>query len=305
MRKAGAYRLRLPRAGAIPRFRSPQKFATSRFLSPNVSAFTSSDDDATADEISLREKPMGFLEHLDELRGTLTKCAVAFVVFAVLIGVFLKPFNDVLIWPLNTVREGSPELVMELSTRAPMEGFSIIMQMCTMGGLMLASPFMLFFIGQFIAPALSEKELKAVLPVCGAAMGLFLLGAAFSFFLLVPSTIKVALEINQFFGFTPLWTPESYYSLLMWLVGGVGGAFEFPLLIVLAVYIGVLRVATLRKYRRHSIVVIFIIAAVVTPTPDPVTQTMMAAPLYVLFELAIIAGARVERRKREAVMIGE
>jgi sec-independent protein translocase protein TatC len=167
---------------------------------------------------------------------------------------------------------------------------------------MLAAPFMLFFIGQFVAPALSEKELKAVLPVCGTAMGLFLLGASFSFFLLVPSTIKVALEINQYFGFTPMWTPESYYSLLMWMVGGVGGAFEFPLLIVLAVYLGFLTVATLRKYRRHAIVVIFIIAAVVTPTPDPFTQLMMAIPLYVLFELAILAGARVERRKRAAAV---
>lgn len=243
---------------------------------------------------------MGFFDHLDELRGTLVKCAIAFVVAASLIGIFMKEFNDVLMWPLNTVRHDNPEFVLDLSTRAPMEVFSIIMQMCTMGGLVLASPFMFLFAGQFVAPALSEKELRAVLPVCGTAMALCLLGASFGFFLLVPSTLKVALEINQFFGYKTLWTPESYYSLLMWLVGGVGASFEFPLLIVLAVYIGVLKVATLRKFRRHAIVAIFIIAAVVTPTPDPVTQSMMAAPLYILFELAIIAGARVERRRLQA-----
>jgi sec-independent protein translocase protein TatC len=256
-------------------------------------------------QLDAREKPMGFLEHLDELRGTLVKCAIAFVVFAALIGIYMQEFNDVLMWPLNTVRHNNPEFVLELSTRAPMEVFSIVMQMCTMGGLALASPFMLFFVGQFISPALSKKELRAVLPVCGTAMLLCILGASFGFFLLVPSTLKVALEINQFFGYKTLWTPDSYYSLLMWLVGGVGAAFEFPLLIVLAVYIGILKVATLRKYRRHAIVLIFIIAAVVTPTPDPVTQTMMAAPLYVLFELAIIAGARVERRKLEDAALQE
>lgn len=245
---------------------------------------------------------MGFFDHLDELRGTLVKCAIAFVVAASLIGIFMQEFNDVLMWPLNTVRHDNPEFVLDLSTRAPMEVFSIIMQMCTMGGLVLASPFMFFFAGQFVAPALSEKELRAVLPVCGTAMVLCLLGASFGFFLLVPSTLKVALEINQFFGYKTLWTPESYYSLLMWLVGGVGASFEFPLLIVLAVYIGVLKVATLRRFRRHAIVAIFIIAAVVTPTPDPVTQSMMAAPLYILFELAIIAGARVERHKQQAVI---
>ncbi len=244
---------------------------------------------------------MGFLDHLDELRGTLVKCAITFVVFAALIGVFLKEANDVLLWPLNHVRGESPSLVLELGTSAPMEGFSVILQMCTMGGLMLSAPFMLFFIGQFVAPALSEKELKAVLPVCGAAMLLFVIGAAFSFFFLVPSTLRVAVEINDLFGFAMRWTPASYYSLLLWLVLGVGAAFEFPLLIVLAVYLGFLTVETLRKYRRHAVVVIFIIAAVVTPTPDPFTQLMMAIPLYVLFELAIIAGARVEKRKRQAI----
>lgn len=264
------------------------------------------DDDYEADEaVSAREKPMGFLEHLDELRWTLVKCSIAFVVFAALIGIFLKESNDVLMWPLNYVRAENAKLVLELGTSAPMEGFSVIIQMCTMGGLLMAAPFMLFFIGQFVAPALSERELKAVLPVCGSALVLFTLGAAFSFFLLVPSTLRVAVEINDLFGFVMRWTPASYYSLLMWLVLGVGAAFEFPLLIVLAVYIGMLKVATLRKFRRHAIVVIFIIAAVVTPTPDPFTQTMMAAPLYVLFELAIIAGAYVERKKREAADVLE
>ncbi len=260
------------------------------------------DDSGESYEIAPHEKPMGFLEHLDELRGTLVKCAIAFVVFASLIGVFLKKFNALLMWPLTTVRAGNSTLVLDLGTSAPMEGFSVILQMCTMGGLMLAAPFMLFFVGQFVAPALSEKELKAVVPVCGAAMGLFFAGAAFGFFLLVPSTLKVAIEINDMFGFVMRWTPASYYSLLLWLVMGVGAAFEFPLLIVLAVYLGFLKVATLRKYRRHAVVVIFIIAAVVTPTPDPVTQSMMAIPLYVLFELAILAGARVERLRREAVV---
>lgn len=255
------------------------------------------DDYDETEEVLAREKPMGFLEHLDELRGTLVKCVVTFLVFAVLIGVFMKEFNDVLLWPLNVVRAENPGATLDLGTSKPLEGFSVMLQMCTMGGLMLASPLILFFFGQFVAPALTEKELKAVLPVCGVAMLLFVMGVSFSFFLLVPSTLRVALEVNQLLGFVDRWTPDSYYSLLMWLVLGVGASFEFPLLIVLAVYLGFLQVATLRKYRRHAVVVIFIIAAVVTPTPDPITQSMMAVPLYVLFELAILAGARVERRR--------
>jgi len=173
----------------------------------------------------------------------------------------------------------------------------VVIQMCSMGGLVLAAPLMLFFVGQFVAPALSEKEIKLLLPVCLTGMFLFLVGAAFSFFLLVPSTVKVAVEINEYFGFAMRWTPGSYFSLLLWLVLGVGVAFEFPLVIVLAVYLGFLRVETLRKYRRHAIVLIFIIAAVVTPTPDPVTQTLFAAPLYVLFEIAVLVSARVQARR--------
>lgn len=256
--------------------------------------------DTSAEDVAPREKPMGFFDHLEELRWTLIKSVVVYVTFAVLIGTFLKEFNDVLLWPFNHVRSSNPSLAFDLGTTTITEGFTVIIQLCCLGALAPAAPFVLFFVGRFIAPALTQKELKLVLPTCLVAVLLFLIGAAFSFFFLVPSTIRVSVEINQLFGFAIRWTPGSYYSLLSWLVLGVGAAFEFPLLIVLLVYMGVLQVATLRKYRRHAIVVIFIIAAIVTPTPDPFVQTMFAVPLYVLFEAAILVGAHVEKKRRLA-----
>ena len=255
-----------------------------------------------ADESALaaRGKPMGFFEHLDELRGTLIKCVVTFLIFAGLIGYFLQEFNEVLLWPLHHLQQEYPKLVIELGTTSIMEGFNVVIQMCFLGGLMLSAPFLLFFIGQLVSPALTKKELKLVLPLCFAALVLFLGGAIFSYFLLVPSTLRVSVELNELFGFVLRWTPGSYYSLLTWLVLGVGASFEFPLLIVLLVYMGIMTTAFLRKYRRHAIVVIFIIAAVVTPTPDPFTQCLFAAPLYVLYEAAIIAGAQIEKRRAAA-----
>jgi sec-independent protein translocase protein TatC len=250
-----------------------------------------------------REKAMGFWDHLEELRGTIIKSAIVFIIFACLIGYFMKEFNDVLLWPLLKVKAEYPKLILELGTTTIMEGFNVVIQMCFLGGLILSAPFILFFVGQFVAPALTEKETRAVLPLCASAMVLFLIGAAFSFFLLVPSTIRVSVEINDMFGYALRWTPGSYYSLLTWLVLGVGAAFEFPLVIVLLVWVGLMTTAFLRKYRRHAIVAIFIIAAVVTPTPDPITQTIFAIPLYVLYELAIIASARVEK-KRERRLFG-
>ncbi len=235
---------------------------------------------------------MGFLDHLEELRWTLAKCAIAFALSAGAVGYFLKDFNEVLLWPLRHVQAENPELKLELTTRSVMESFGIIIQLCGFGGLALAAPLMLFFV-------LTRRELRLVVPTCVSAFVLFLTGAAFGFFLLIPSTLRVSLELNKLLGFAPLWTPDSFYSLLTWLVLGVGAAFEFPLLIVIAIHFGLLRVETLRKYRRHAIVGIFLVAAVVTPTPDPFTQCLFAAPLYLLFEVAILVGVRVQARRAE------
>lgn len=260
---------------------------------------TPDDANATLEPLAaLREKAMGFWEHLDELRGTIVKSLAVFVVFAVLIGIFATEFNQALLWPLHHVAKDFPSLDTRLGTQSIMEVFNMIIQMCVFGGLMLAAPFILFFVAQFVAPALTQREMKAVLPMCIAALFLFLLGAAFSFFLLMPSTIRIALELGTAFELENRWTVGNYFNTLTWLVVGAGGVFEFPLVIVLLVWLGIMTTATLRKYRRHAIVVIFIIAAIVTPTPDPVTQTIFAVPLYFLYEIAVIVSARVEKKRR-------
>jgi sec-independent protein translocase protein TatC len=244
-----------------------------------------------------REKAMGFWDHLEELRWTIIKSAVVFVAFAILIAYWLPEFNGILMHPLTQVKKEYPDVVIQLTTIRVMESIGVLVQICVVGGLALAAPFILFFIGQFVSPALTEKELKAVLPMCVAAAGLFVAGASFSYFILVPSTLRVSIEMNRLLEFGFNWTADSYYMLLVLLTGGVGLSFEFPLLIVLLVWMGVLSVAFLRKYRRHAIVVIFILAAVITPTQDPINLTLFAIPLYILYEAAIIASARVEKRR--------
>lgn len=241
---------------------------------------------------------MSFWGHLEELRGTLIKCAITFVVFAALIGYFMKEFYDVLKWPLNVVQGEYPAVDLKLGTNSAMDVFNIIIQLCVLGGLALSTPFMLFFIGQFVAPALSEKEKRAVLPLCFSAFLLFFVGAAMGFFLLMPNTLRISVELNSVFDFRNQWTVGSYYTMLTWLVLGVGGTFEFPLVVVLLVWIGIMSTAFLRKYRRHALVVIFIISAVVTPSADPINQTILALPLYILYEIAILASSRVEKRKK-------
>lgn len=241
---------------------------------------------------------MSFLGHLEELRWTLIKCAGAFALIVTGIAYFMQDFSWVLIWPLEHVRSEYPQLATNLVTNSPMGVFTVVIDICLTGGIVLSLPFFLLFVGQFIAPALTRREMKLLVPVSLGMFILFLCGAVFSYFLLVPNTIRVAFELNEMLGYQVLWTADKYYSLLMWLVLGVGASFEFPLLMVLLVYLGVLKVETLRKYRRHAIVAFFIIAAVVTPTPDPVTQTIFTVPLYLLYEISIIVAARINRRRQ-------
>lgn len=244
------------------------------------------------------EKPMGFFQHLEELRWTLIKCAVVYLIFSALIGIYLKEFNHVLMWPLEMVKASKPGFALDLKSIGIAEAFGIAFQVCLLGALAPAAPFMIYFVGRFVAPALSAKEMRMVVPGGVAALILFSMGAAFGFFFLTPKTIETALDLNELLGFgIPNWTPGSYYSILTWLVLGVGLGFEFPLLILLLIYLGLMSTAFLKKYRRHAIVVIFILSAVITPTTDFVTMTLFAAPLYVLFELAILAGGIIERRK--------
>jgi sec-independent protein translocase protein TatC len=259
---------------------------------------TSDDRDDNAEQASSpRERVMGFWDHLNELRGTIIKSTIVFVFFAALIGYYLTEFNTLLMWPFNTVALEYPKLVIELGTGSMMGPFNIIIQMCLLGGLMLSAPFVLFFIGQFVAPALTEKEMKAVLPLCVSAFCLFVAGAAFGFFLLLPSAVRVTIQINQSFGWAFRWNVDSYYTMLTRLVLGVGATFQFPLVIVLLVWLGIVNTAFLRKYRRHAIVAIFIVAALITPSTEPLSQTLLAAPLIVLYEIAIFVAARVEARR--------
>lgn len=241
---------------------------------------------------------MGFLEHLEELRWTLIKCAVVFLVFVTVIAYNLNEASHLLSAPLDQVKAEYPQYKAELITTSPMGVFSVIINICLVGGLLAALPFWLFFIGQFVAPALTRRERGVLVPTAIASFGLFLVGSAFGYFFLTPSTIRVSYELNELFRFDPMWTADNYYSLLMWLVLGMGAAFEFPLVVVLAVYMGLIEVATLRLYRRHAIVLMFVIAAFVTPTPDPINMTMVAIPLVVLYELAILVSSRIGKRRQ-------
>lgn len=258
------------------------------------------EDDETQDpEEGSEGKAMGFLDHLEDLRWTLIKSVVTFGIFVTLIAYFLQDAALVLKWPLLEAAKSYPELNSGLITTSPMSVFTVIIQVCVLGGLILSLPFILFFVGQFVSPALTRKERRVVLPAALSAMVLFVGGATFSYLFIVPSAIKVSMELNTVLGFQNLWSADRYYSMLVWLVLGLGVTFEFPLVIVILVYLRIIDSKKLVRSWRIVIVVIFIVAAVVTPTPDPVTQTLVATPMLVLYVISVIIARIIEKKRAE------
>jgi sec-independent protein translocase protein TatC len=156
----------------------------------------------------------------------------------------------------------------------------------------------LYFLGGFVGPALTKKEKKLLIPACLSSLILFLSGAAFAYFFLVPSAIKVSIYFNHMLGFDLVWSADRYYGLLVWMILGMGGGFQFPMVIQILVYLGIVEVKKLKSLRKVMIVVFFIISAIITPTPDPLTQSMVALPMYALYELSLLVAARVERRRK-------
>lgn len=243
---------------------------------------------------------MGFLDHLEELRWTLGKSALVFAIIFVVMAVFLKDVATVLNWPLDRAFANANERT-GLVTTSPMAVFSVYLQVCFLGGLFGTLPFLLYFIGRFVAPALHPREAKILLPACIASFALFLSGAAFAYFLLVPSAIKVSVYFNQLLGFELIWSADRYYGLLTWMVLGMGAAFQFPMVIQILVFLGIVDVAKLRKIRRIMLVVFFVISAIITPTPDPLTQSMVALPMYFLYEVSIQIAVRVAKAREKGL----
>lgn len=254
--------------------------------------------DPDEDEVSEAEKPMSFLEHLEELRWVLLKVLIAFLVGFILVAVFLDNVAGLLRWPLDFGVRDNPE-VLTLVTTTPLAIFTVFMMVCLLGAVSLAMPFVLYFIGQFVAPALTEKERKLLIPGFTLAIVLFVVGMLFSFFLLVPSVIRVSVYFNAMLGYQVIWSADKYYSMLAWMCLGMGTAFQFPMVIQILLYLGVVTVEKLRSWRRVAVLLCFLASAVITPTPDPLNMAIVALPLVVLYEVAIWIGSTYTARRIE------
>ena len=247
---------------------------------------------------------MSFLAHLEEFRWTVGRSILAFFVGVIIVGCLMPHVGAFLQMPLISAY-GSAELIGEkLITYKPMGVFSVFIQIALLGGLVLSMPFVLYFMACFIAPGLTDRERQVVRPACVAAFVLFISGVAVAFYAILPLTLAFSVQFNQVMGFQVLLAASEYYSMVVWFSLATGAIFQFPLIIVILIYIQVLSVEKLKAIRRAVFVGSMVFAALLTPGGDFLSLPLITGILYGLYELAIWVGSRIEK-KRSATELAE
>ena len=187
----------------------------------------------------------------------------------------------------------------------PAEGFFIAFHVSFYAALILSAPFWMYFLGSFIMPALHPRERQAIFPWVGWSLLLFLAGILSTYFLLLPVALRASVQYSDLLGFDGYdWRADDYISFVTHFIFGMGLSFQFPIVVLFLVKIGLVTHKQLAHYRRHVCVLSFILGAVLT-TPEVITQVAMAVPLYILYEICIWIAWYWERKKRRAGEIVE
>ncbi len=243
------------------------------------------------------DKEQSILEHLEEFRRMLIRCLLALVAAMGICVPLAKPLLRWMQAPLLQVAARNHQ-AFALITTSPVEGFMQLMKVIFASGVLLSLPFMVYFAARFVFPGLKPQERKWLVYGGLAGAGLFAFGVAFCYIITLPVAVKVMFYFNDYLGTTANWKIDAYLGFTLQLLIGFGLAFELPLILLLLGSLGIVSTAQMRKYRRHVIVAILVIAMVLTP-PDVASQMQMAIPLYLLYELCILILSLRERRIRK------
>lgn len=234
-----------------------------------------------ADDPSPEQKP--FLDHLEDFRRMVIQCA-AVLCLAMLVAVPLIPrMLATLKRPLQNIVADPDRFLQTIDVAG---GFTAVMQMAFWCGLLFSSPFLVFFIGAFVFPALTRREQQAVLRGSGFAVGLFVFGVFLAYRFTLPFALSAMFAVNTWLGIQAQWTLTSYVTFTTQLLIAFGLAFELPMVILLLGKLGIVTSAKLREWRSFAIVGILVIGAALTP-PDIFSQLIMSVPLYLLYELCV------------------
>jgi sec-independent protein translocase protein TatC len=240
---------------------------------------------------------MGFLDHLEELRKRIVYSIIAVGVGFGVCWWKVERIYDFMQRPIIDVLHNH-HLPEHLGYLNPTDPFNLYLKVAALSGLFLTSPFVLYQVWMFISPGLYRNEKKYVIPFMVSTIFLFLSGGYFGYRIVYPRALGFLIDVGK--QFQPMITIGEYTNLFLSIVLGMGLIFEMPILVFFLALMGIMSPEFMVKNFRYSILVIFIIAAIVTPTPDIVNMCVFAAPMVVLYGLSIGVAYLVHPKRREA-----
>lgn len=261
---------------------------------------------------------MTFIDHLEELRWHVIRSVIAVLIGAVAVFIYSDfVVNDILFAPTRSdfisarwlcslgQNIGIGDVLCFKQVEAKflentMTGqFIASFTLAFIGGFILAFPYIFWEFWKFVRPALSEKELKKTRGVIFWVSLLFFTGVLFGYFILTPFMVNFYFNYKLSPQIQIMPSFSDYLENLIYTTAGVGVLFQMPLLVMVLARIGVVTGRFLRKYRRHAFVIILIAAAIITPSTDPFSLTIVTIPLYLLFETSIIIASRINKRQEK------
>ncbi len=232
------------------------------------------------------DKRLTFLEHISEFRRRLIRSVIAVLVTTIISFVFAKYIFYIAILPA----EGINLIYIEMT-----EMVGTYMKVCLTSGIMLAMPYLVYQLIMFVSPALTRREKKRVYLILPWIALMFVGGVIFAYFILVPPAMKFLITFGSDIA-APQIKIGNYISIVSRLLLAIGLVFEMPVITTFLSRLGIITPKWLSDKRKPAIIIAFILAAIITPTFDPVNQTLVAAPLIILYEISIWL-AKLVRRK--------
>jgi len=247
-------------------------------------------------ELPESETSKPFLEHLEDLRWTIVKMAITLILAMIICFALRGTLVRVMQAPLHEIDQN----LGVLRALGITDSIVISFHLAFYAGIVISFPLLLFFAAEFVLPALTVMEKKFLFPAIGISFALFLTGVLVCYFWLLPKTILFFFHDTQSLGWAPNWTAQQYYSFVTRFTLGFGLAFELPVVVLVLVRFGLITYEFMARTRPYAIVLIFILATIITPTPDVLTLIAMSLPMIVLYESCIWIAWFMKRRQTRA-----
>jgi sec-independent protein translocase protein TatC len=242
----------------------------------------------------IKDSPLSALfEKGEELRRRFTRLII--VIFAIFCVVFYFSVELIAIIKIPLL-QSLPVTKSNVYFKDPLEGFMVMLKVSLLVSIVVTLPILLWEIMRFVESSIPDDHKKLVKPYFFSALVLFFGGSGFCYFVVVPSALSFLVEMGSEVA-EPMLLIGDYISVLGWMLLGFGVVFQLPLVLVLLGQLGIIDAATLRKTRSYSIIINLIVAAILTPTPDPFSQLAMAIPMCILYELSIFIISHLEKKQ--------